>query len=94
MGRDSFIAHVKMRDIYNDISEDVEKRFNTSNYEVDRPLPTGINKKLLGLMQNESRGKIITEFVRQISEHTVIQKTTVMKVKNQKVQKACSKKKT
>ena len=68
MGRDSFIAHVKMKDIYNDISEDVEKRFDTSNYEVDRPLPTGINKKLLGLMQNESRGKIITEFVRQISE--------------------------
>ena len=68
MGRDSFIAHVKMKDIYNDISEDVEKRFDTSNYEVDRPLPTGINKKLLGLMQDESRGKIITEFVRQISE--------------------------
>ena len=68
MGRDSFIAHVKMKDIYTDISEDVKKRFDTSNYEVDRPLPKGINKKLLGLMQDESRGKIITKFFRQISE--------------------------
>ena len=72
MGRDSFIAHVKMKDIYNDISEDVEKRFDTSNYEVDRPLPTGINKKLLGLMQDESRGKIITEFVDKFQNHIVI----------------------
>ena len=72
MGRDSFIAHVKMKDIYNDISEDVEKRFDTSNYGVDRPLPTGINKKLLGLMQDESRGKIITEFVDKFQNHIVI----------------------
>ena len=39
MNTNSFIAHVKTDDIYKDIAEDVEKRFNTSNYEIDRPLP-------------------------------------------------------
>ena len=44
---DSFIAHKKTEDVYKDISEDVEKRFETSNYEVDRPLLMGKNKKKL-----------------------------------------------
>ena len=39
------------------------KRFDTSNYEVDRPLPKGKNKKVVGLMKDELRGKIMTEFV-------------------------------
>ena len=36
MDTDSFIVNVKTDDIYKDIAEDVEKRFNTSNYEKDR----------------------------------------------------------
>ena len=40
-----------------------ENRFNTSNYEVNRPLPTGKNKKVIGLMKDEVGGKIATEFV-------------------------------
>ena len=39
MDRGSFIVQVKTDDIYNDIEEDVETRFETSNYEIDRPLP-------------------------------------------------------
>ena len=39
MDTNSFIAHVKTDDIYKDIAEDVEKRFDTSNYEIDRLLP-------------------------------------------------------
>ena len=42
---DSFIFHVKRDDIYEDIAEDAEKRFDTSNCDVDRPLPMGKNKK-------------------------------------------------
>ena len=49
----SFIEHIKTEAIYKDISQDVEKRFDTSNYEVDRLLPIGKNKKVLRLMKDE-----------------------------------------
>ena len=42
---DRFIIHIKTVDVYEDISNDVGKRFDTSNYEVHRPLPTGKTKK-------------------------------------------------
>ena len=41
MDTDSFVMNIKTEDFYKDIANDVEKRFDTSNYEVDRPLPTG-----------------------------------------------------
>ena len=63
MDTDSFIMNIKTNDFYKDIPNDVENRFDTSNYEVNRPLPTGKNKKIIGLMKDELSGKIITEFV-------------------------------
>ena len=63
MDTDSFVMNIKTEDFYKDISNDVEKMFDTSNYEVNRPLPTGKNKKVIGLMKDELRGKIITEFI-------------------------------
>ena len=63
MDTDSFIMNIKTEDFYKDIVNDVEKRFETSNYECDRPLPTEKNKIVIGLMKNELGGKIITEFV-------------------------------
>ena len=63
MDTDSFLMNIKTEDFYKDIANDVEKRFDTSNYEVNRPLPTGKNKKVIGLMKNELGGKTITEFV-------------------------------
>ena len=63
MDTDSFIMNIKTNDFYKDIANDVEKRFDTSNYEVNRPLPTGTNKKVIGLMKDELGRKIITEFV-------------------------------
>ena len=59
---DTFIIHIKTEDFYKDIADDVEKRFDTSNYECDRPLPKGKNKKVVGLMKDELGQKIITEF--------------------------------
>ena len=50
MDTDSFVMNIKTI-------------FDTSNYEVNRPLPTGTNKKVIGLMKDELGGKIITEFV-------------------------------
>ena len=63
MDTDSFIMNVKTEDFYKDISNDVGNRFDMSNYEVDRPLSTGKNRKVIGLMKEELGGKIITEFV-------------------------------
>ena len=60
---DSFIMSIKTNDFNKDISIDVDKRFDTSNYEINIPLPTGKNKKVIGLMKDELGGKIITEFV-------------------------------
>ena len=59
MDTDSFVTN----DFYKDIANDVEKRFDTSNYECNRPLPIGKNKKVVGLIKDELGGKIITEFV-------------------------------
>ena len=63
MDTDSFIINIKTEYFYKDIANDVEKRFDTSNYEVNRPLSTEKNKKVIGLMKDELGGKIITEFV-------------------------------
>ena len=60
---DSFIINIKTNDFYEDIASDVENTFNTSNYEVNRPLPMGKNKKVIGLMKDELGGKIIAEFI-------------------------------
>ena len=63
MDTDSFIMNIKTENFYKDIANDVEKRFDTTNYEVDRPLSTGKNKKVIGLMKDELGGRVITEFV-------------------------------
>ena len=63
MDTDSFIMNIKTNDFYEDIASDIENRFHTSNYEVKRPLTTGKNKKVIGLMKDELGGKITMEFV-------------------------------
>ena len=63
MDTDSFIMNIKTNNFYKDISDDVECKFDTSNYEVKRPLSIGKNKKVIGLMKDELGGEIITEFI-------------------------------
>ena len=63
MDTDSFVVNIKTKDFYKDIAENVKERFDTSTYIYDRPLPTGVNKKVIGLMKHELDGDIITEFV-------------------------------
>ena len=63
MNTDSFKIYIQTEDSYKDIVDDMESKFDTSNYEVDRRLPTGKNKKVIGLMKDELGGKIIKEFV-------------------------------
>ena len=58
MDTGSFIMYIKTEDVYENIADDVEKRFHTSNYEcnsteVNRSLPKGKNKKVIGLTKDE-----------------------------------------
>ena len=47
MNTDSFIVYIKTNNMYKDIAEDVETRSDTSNYQLDRPLPKGKSKKVI-----------------------------------------------
>ena len=60
---DSFIMHIKTDDFYKDISADVDKWFDTSNFNKNRPLEIAKNKKVLGKFKDEIGGKIMTKFV-------------------------------
>ena len=64
MDTDSFVIYIKTDDFYKDISDDVNKWFDTSNFNKNdnRPLGTGKNKKVLGKFKDELGGKIIAEF--------------------------------
>ena len=53
----------KTEDSYKDIAEDIETRFDTSNYEIDRLLPMGKNKKVIGLIKDELGGQIMKKLV-------------------------------
>ena len=63
MDTDSFIMHTKTEDFYKDIAQDFEKKYDTSNYTVERPLPMGMNKKVIGMMKDELGGKIMKAFI-------------------------------
>ena len=61
---DSFVMHIKTENFYKDIADDAEIWFDTSNYDekVERPLPTGKNKKVIGMFKDEIGRKIMTGF--------------------------------
>ena len=62
---DSLLYEIQTEDFYKDISGDVKNRFDTSDYPEGHPsgIPTGVNKKVLGMFKDEAAGKIIKEFV-------------------------------
>ena len=64
MDTDSFVVNIKTDDFYKDIVNDVDKWFDTSNYDKNdkRPFPIGKNKKVIGLFTDELGGKIMIEF--------------------------------
>ena len=87
MDTDSFIINIKTNDFYKDISNDVENRFDASNYEINRSLPTGKNKKVIGLMKDELGGRIITEFVTLRPKTYSFLTDMVRRIKRQKEQR-------
>ena len=63
MDIDLLVYHIKTKDFYADIVDDVPMRFDTSGYCSNQPLPIGLNKKVTGLIKDELGGAIMTEFV-------------------------------
>ena len=61
---DSFVIHNFTEDFFEDITNDVEKWFDISNYDKNdnRLLQTGINKKVIGMFKDELGGRIMKEF--------------------------------
>ena len=61
---DSFVINNINIDFFEDISNDVEAWYDTSNYDENdkRPLPIGKNKKVIGLFKDKLGGKIMKEF--------------------------------
>ena len=55
---ESFIIYIKTEGIYVDITKDFQTRFDTSNYELDRPIPKG-KKIVIELMKDELGGKLM-----------------------------------
>ena len=62
---DSLMYEIQTEDFYKDISGDVKDRFDTSDYPPNHSsgIPTGSNKKVLGMFKDGAGGKIIDEFV-------------------------------
>ena len=63
MDNDYLVYHIKIEDFYSDIAENVEARFDTNGFMEPKPLPMGLNEKVIGLMKDELGGKIMKEFV-------------------------------
>ena len=61
---DSVVIYDEIEDFCKDFAGDVEKWFDTSNYDKNdkRPLPIGINKKVFGKFKDELGRKIMTGF--------------------------------
>ena len=64
MDTDSLVISIFTKDVFEHISNDVERWFDTSNYDENdkRPLQISVNKKVIGLFKDEFGGKIMKEF--------------------------------
>ena len=62
-GYDRFIVHIKSDHVYKDILENVETSFDTSSYELERPLPKENSKKVIAVIKDELSGKIMRKLI-------------------------------
>ena len=79
MDTDSFIVYIKAEDIYEDIVDDVETGFDTSNYElkcnsINKPLSKGKNEKVIRLMKCDLGGKSIEDKKAKVTKRRVIKR--------------------
>ena len=82
---DSLLYLIHTDDFYNDISQDIETKFDTSDYPPDHKsgILTGVNKKVIGMFKDEVAGRQITHFV------GLRPKLYSFKVEDDKVVKKC-----
>ena len=71
MDTDSFVINIFTEELFEDIANDVERRFHTSNYDQNdkRLLQIGMNKKVIWLFKDELGGKIMKEFCALRAKH-------------------------
>ena len=64
MDTDSFVINIFTQDVFEDINNDVERWFDTSNYDNNdkRSLQIGVNKNVIGMFKDELDAKIMNEF--------------------------------
>ena len=66
---DSLAYEIKTEDFYADIANDVESKFDTSEFDKDHPainkegFKVGVNNKVLGMFKDEAKGVQIEEFI-------------------------------
>ena len=89
MDTDGFVMNIKTEDFYKHIVGDVERWFDTSNYdEKDKTtLPIGKNKKAIGMFKDELGGKIMIEFCALIAKAYAYKLDNDTEMKKAKVQK-------
>ena len=65
----SLAYEIKTEDFYADITNDVESKFDTSEFDKDHPainkegFKVGVNNKVLGMFKDEAKGAQIEEFI-------------------------------
>ena len=93
MDTDSFILHIQTEDFYMDIDNDVNEWFDTSRYDkkLNRPLTTGINKRVIGKFKVELNGLIMTELCAPRAKAYSIRYEENDKVKDMKTAKGTKK---
>ena len=62
---DSLMYEIQTEDFYKDISANVKHRFDTSDYPLHHSslIPSGFNKKVIGMFKDKAGGKVMDEFV-------------------------------
>ena len=62
---DSLAYEIRTKDFYKDINPDIEKRFDTSDYQTNHPsgIKTGLNSKVLGMFKDEAGGMQIVNLL-------------------------------
>ena len=90
MDTGSFIVHVKTDDIYKSIEEDVDKRFDSSNSELKKPLSKKQNNNVIGVMKDELGEKLMQELVGLKAKTYSYLIDDVVKIKKHTIQKRVS----